>query len=138
MKILILEDRGSVFEPFREVLEDAGHEVLKALEVSEAKDLYWKNKDIDWFIIDLYVPPTGLQKDELPKTDGGLLSGWIWVKNYLLKDKPDIRNRIIIFSDYTKIFKEKVPVDERLNLQIFNKSLSSIKEVIEYIKEHSN
>jgi hypothetical protein len=126
MHILILEDRGDSVKYLIEYLRKNGHEVSDAVTINQAKH-YWskrKEKPIDCIILDLNMSSSSLS-DKLKKdTVGGLLSGWVWVKDSVLSEEPFFRNRIIIYSDYVEDFESHVPANERKGIEILQKSKS--------------
>jgi CheY-like chemotaxis protein len=102
MNILVLEDRGSVSIYLRQALEKQGHRVVDAFDANDAQD--WWNKrqkfPIHCIILDLNLPPDGLSDEENKDSQGGLLSGWLWISRHVLTDQPNMRSRIIVYSDY--------------------------------------
>ncbi len=99
MNIIFLEDRGTVSYYLSKNLESSGHTVFEAFSVPDART-YWEDEDIHCIIVDLNLSPDGLTEEERARTREGLLSGWIWVKEYVLREKPEMRDRIIIYSEY--------------------------------------
>lgn len=107
MNVLLLEDRGVVAYYLSETLEDEGHTVFVARTVSKAKTI-WENEkeNIGCVIVDFNMETVGLTDDEIKKTQGGLFTGWEWLKNYVFSDKPEMRKKTIILSAYIKDFRE--------------------------------
>jgi hypothetical protein len=108
MNILLLEDRGSVSYYLIDFLSSEGHRVFQALSINDAKSVYNKHgKEIDCIITDLNMSSMGLTEEQAIQTCAGLLSGWIWVKEYVFPSHPEMRKRTAIYSDYLANLKEK-------------------------------
>jgi hypothetical protein len=99
VKILFFEDKGSVNTYVTEALERNGHQVFCAFNVNDAQS-HWEDQAIDAIILDLSVDPEGLTESQLEQTEGGLLTGWIWLRDNVLADHPDFSARTIIFTEY--------------------------------------
>ena len=86
MKILILENQGSISLLLKAHLTQEGHEVYNAFNVNDARS-YWESKEkkIDCIIVDLNMVPAGLTPAEAQATENGLITGWIWLKNYIFE-----------------------------------------------------
>lgn len=114
MTILFLEDRGSVSVPLTEKLELDGYNVISAYDINDAQSVWENRKEmpIDCLIIDLNMPADGLSEDEQKQTNGGLQTGWIWLREYVFKDHAEMKARTVIFSDYLNPFREKVKESE--------------------------
>jgi len=108
MKILILEDIYSTIDQLKTMFDEKKWLYDVASKVATARDLCNKNK-YDCYIIDLIVIPVGLTIEEF--NSYGPYYGWAWFHNYILKrniEKSSIlRKQAIIFSAYSKTFKEK-------------------------------
>lgn len=108
MNILVLEDRGSVSRYMEEALKNEGHNVFSAGNVSDAISLS-KTGKFDCLIIDLNMPSDGLTEEEKTQTEQGLLTGWVFLKNYVFKVDHRMRERTIVYTDYLERFRESVP-----------------------------
>jgi hypothetical protein len=136
MNILFLEDRGSVSFYLMERLEELNHEIFEAYSINDAKS-YWEKEDINCLIVDLNISPEGLTNEEKEETKHGLLTGWIWLNNYVFNVNPEIRKNTIIYSDYLQSLREYVKSTQQLRqLKLIPKrgSTSPTKEVVEAIK----
>ena len=91
MNILILEDRGSVSSYLEDALINEGHTIFSAFNFNDAQS-YWEEKqnEIDCIIADLNMPPDGLKPEEIKNTKGGLLTGWVWLSNYVFTDNEEM------------------------------------------------
>lgn len=139
MRILFIEDRGSVSVPVTETLELDGYEVISAYDINDAQSA-WENREvepIDCLIIDLNMPADGLTDDQKKQTFGGLLTGWIWLRDYIFKDYPDMRKRTVILSDYLSIFREKVLENQYLGVVTIPKSApySPVEMLLKEVKK---
>jgi len=106
MKILILDDKHYTLHNIAELLEEDGYEVIMCASVFSANEQYKIHGDtIKCIIADLNLPCTGLTKDEIAETKGGMLTGWIWLKNYVFND-VDSNMSFIILSDYIDVLLE--------------------------------
>ena len=86
MKVLLVEDKGSIYESFNDDFIKRGYEVLNAYQISDALDIIESEEHIDLFIIDLMVSSVGLTIDEINQSVGGHLSGWLLLKYNLPQD----------------------------------------------------
>ena len=56
MKILVVDDESRMRELIRDFLEREGYQILEANDGVEAKDLFYRDKDIDLIILDVMMP----------------------------------------------------------------------------------
>jgi CheY-like chemotaxis protein len=110
MTILFLEDRGSVSIHITEKLEQDGYDVVSAYNINDAQSAWEsrKEKPIDCLIVDLNMPADGLSGREKEETKGGLLTGWIWLREHVFKEDPDTKTKTVIFSEYLDLFRMHV------------------------------
>ncbi len=138
MRVLFLEDRGDVAKHLKETLEERGHEVLRALEVSDAQS-YWEDKQpIECLIVDLNMDPAGLPEGMEKETKGGLLTGWIWLRESVFKERPKMKPRTIIYTDYLGQLRELVTPEELEGIYLVQKRDlfgSSADKVLEYLEQ---
>ncbi len=120
MKILLFEDRGTVAKYFREALEDAGHEVLHAISVYDVRS-HWEDHEIDCLIIDLNVDPQGLTEEEAGRTNGGVLTGWVWLDAYVYKENPAMKSRTVIYTEYKDKLESHVDEADREGITVISK-----------------
>jgi hypothetical protein len=103
MNILVVEDRGSVSFYLTEALQAEGHVVLEAFNINDAK-AHWDQREstpIDCMIVDLNMPPDGLTQEQKGESQGGLLTGWLWLRDYVLpRVSTEYRRRVIMCSHY--------------------------------------
>lgn len=135
MNVLVLEDRGSVSFYMEEALRHVGHQVCSASSVPDAQS-YWDPAIIDCIIVDSNMSPDGLTEQEMGETKGGLLTGWIWLRNYVFKDNEDMRQRTIIYTDYLERIEEAVAPGELDGLSLLPKkgSTSPAQQLLKEVK----
>ena len=120
MKILLLEDRGSVSYYMAEALRMNEHEVHDAYNINDAQS-EWETDEIDCVIVDLNLDPTGLSQKEIEETRGGLLSGWIWLRDHVLQKNPEMRQRTVIYSEYVSDLMRCVSKDDLRGIRLIAK-----------------
>ena len=153
MNILLLEDRGSTAHFFMRWLKENGHNVLGrmclgAFNINDA-NIIWNRRNevpVHCLVVDLDVPKDGLspeqkqELDKMPNDASSRLAGWIWLRDTILKDAPEMRNRTIIYSDYVTVLRDHVPKEEYEGIEIISKrgrgsSVHAITEKIEQIEK---
>ena len=93
MNVLLVEDQGAAAYYIVKWLEEEGHVVLMASNLNVAQD-YWDNRSevqIHCIILDLNMSPDGLTNKQKQRSEGGLLSGWVWLHDCVLSDEPEAR-----------------------------------------------
>lgn len=138
MKILILEDRGSVSFYLEKIFTEKGYSVFLAYTIYEAM-YYFENNDINCIICDLNLSPEGLTPNEITKTKDGLFSGWVWIQNYVINDRPNFRKKIVIYSDYINVLENDIPKNELVGIKLlqkrgYNNSASELLAFVESLK----
>jgi len=109
--ILILEDEPYLLRQLKDFFEDEGFEVIDCVSIFEGMECWDNNKSrIDIILTDTNMSPNGLTEEEIKISDNGCLSGWIWIKNYVLNDQKRLFQieRIFILSDYIPILERFV------------------------------
>ena len=139
MNVLFLEDRGSTVFFVEQWLKENGHNVLSAFNPNDAQ-VHWSKRDevpIHCIILDLQVLTAGLTSKQKKRSFGGTLSGWIWLRDKVLTEVPEMRQRTIIYSDYIHALCERVPEDEYRGITIVPKTQrsSAAEEVAAHIRE---
>ena len=124
MNILLLEDNGSVFSFLMEELEKRGHKIELATKVSRAIDLMSDEFDnkFDCLIVDLNINPTGLDDENLKKSEYEKIWGWIWLKNYVFPKDENWKKKTIIYSGYTQMLYSKVIEEDYKGIYIIEKN----------------
>lgn len=104
VKILYLEDDANMIEHTKERLLAENFDVEEFDRIDLAKEYFSEHKeDIDCIITDLNMNDEWLEEHQV-ETDGGMLSGWVWLQQFVFKEKPDIPT--IIYSGYISYLKE--------------------------------
>lgn len=107
-RILFVEDNVRVSIPVCDYLKNEGFDVFNAYEIEVAND-YLKDKKnkFDFIITDLDMNCVGLSEKEAKESRHGNLSGWIWLKNYVLNKNIISIDRVLVYSDYINILKNE-------------------------------
>ncbi len=136
MNVLVLEDRGSVSFYLEEALVAEGHEVFAAFNINDARSLF-EDKPIDCIIEDLNMSPDGLEPKEIKMTQSGILTGWIWLREHVLKKKDWMSNRTIIYSEYLPQLREYASEKDLRGIRTVAKrgSTNPTKELLGYVRE---
>ena len=121
MKILVLEDGGTVSHGLVAALQAEGHSVSEAGWVYDAIS-HWTRERHDCLIVDLNMVTNGLKPEEAEKTYGGLLTGWKWLLHYVFPTDETLKERTLIYTRYFKEFQEYVPEDERAGVAVISKN----------------
>lgn len=135
MKILLLEDQGTVSYYLQEALEKKGHDVLHALTINDALS-YWEEENIDCLIVDLNMISYGLKPKEIKQTLDGVLTGWIWLHNYIFIKNPSMRYQTIIYTEFISEFKENVSEKEREGIYVIPKrgAKEPVKQLMQFVE----
>jgi CheY-like chemotaxis protein len=138
MKILIIEDHGIIATNLSEYLIQLGHDVTIAYSIIEAS-IQIETIKYDLFIIDLNLPAEGLTKSEIEESLHGVLTGWIWIKNYLLKRNISLKERVIILSEYVNVLKKHFLAQDLNGICMISKRSDRMIEIIlEQIEKITN
>jgi len=113
--------------------------VLYAQDVNDAQH-YWssaRDVPIDAMIIDINMQSNGLTDDQKKESRGGLLTGWLWLRDSVLRIEPEIRQRCIIYSDYLSDFVEHVTEEQYAGISLISKkeSPSGARQVLRRLRE---
>jgi hypothetical protein len=136
-KILVLEDRGSIYTEIKEMFEDQGYETIKAIQISDAIDIITNQElKIIFCIIDLMLSPSGLSDEDINRSDKGKLAGWFFIKRFLL-ERGFNRNQIVIYSDYIPNLEQNIEKEELHDIKLFKKRKHKMTDIIEYFNKLS-
>ena len=82
------------------------------------------------------MSPEGLKDDEINLTSNGLLTGWIWLSNYVLNKDDSIRERVIIYSEYIDGLIENVNRNLLDGIRLISKrgSTSTAQQVLQHVR----
>lgn len=123
MNVLFLEDRGSTAYYVERTLETNGHTVLSAFNPNDAQS-YWERRihvPVHCILLDLLMSMEGLTNKQKADAQGGTLAGWVWLRDNVLAEAPEMRQRTIIYSDYVAVLQEKVPEEQYRGIKMFSK-----------------
>jgi CheY-like chemotaxis protein len=139
MNILFLEDRGATAYSVERWLTNSGHHVLNAFNPNDAQTHWTKRAEtpIHCIILDLQTSMDGLTLEQKAEAEGSTLAGWIWFRDNVLAEAPEMRQRTIIYSDYVAVLREKVPGKQYEGIKVVPKRQrgSAAKVVIETIQK---
>jgi len=121
MSVLWVEHRGSILFAGKQALEAEGYRVLEASTPADAQH-HWERRSaipISCVILDPRIPSTGLSEKQ--KARAGVLSGWIWLKDQVLLDMPEMGCRTIIFTDCLDELLPELAEAEEMGIQCIRK-----------------
>jgi CheY-like chemotaxis protein len=123
MKILFLEDNGEVLSRVQILLEDQGHQIVRAYNILDAEDKLLEEGEFDAWIVDLFLPMDGLAHDQMEESEGGILTGWVWLLRKGIKNNLNLKKTVLILSAYVKELEKKLEEDKSLfrSLKTFSK-----------------
>lgn len=111
-RILILENCLYTAENLKEFINtNFGEFISNKLEIIICNDIYEANEnlkentDISCIISDLNMCPNGLEEKYHEETFGTMLTGWVWIKYYILAKKEYSKIPIIIYSGFVDVLK---------------------------------
>ncbi len=104
-KILIFDDRPQIRDFLRSSLESETTELLIYSRVYDVNEYFENNGiNIDGIILDIIMPSTGLKEDEKALTNGGVLTGWVWLWKHCnpngVDEHPFKNIPVIIYTAY--------------------------------------
>lgn len=143
MDILILEDDLYMADMMKRYMEEYFNNHNIAVNIIVCNGIYRANmaianQEYDYIISDLNMNPNGLDEYLYCDTLGALLTGWVWVKNYIFKNNS--KSFVIFYSGFSEALKH---IDEYKEYSdkslIINKSEKSIDDICEFIiRKHCN
>ena len=121
MRILMLEDASMFARSTATSLEKAGHIVKRVTTVSEANG-YKVGEEFDCLIVDLNMKSIGLQPELVARTQHGLFTGWVWLRDVVFPHWPQMRSRSIVYTAYYAEFRERLPSEDTLGVPFVDKT----------------
>ncbi len=104
INILYLEDEAGIRVFVSDFLLTQGYDVHSFRRIDQAKEFFCEKKEkIDCVIVDLNMDDVWLEEYQ-GESDGGLLSGWVWLQRFVFPYTPNMPT--IIFSGYNQYLKE--------------------------------
>lgn len=144
-KIIIIEDNLYTAENLEifisiyfEKFYSQNIEIHVCNDIYEANEELKKHNDISCIISDLNMSPDGMDEKFHEETYGTVLTGWVWVKYYILKNKTYSRIPIIFYSAFInelEIYTDYNQYNEKHEIELINKGNESEKILCEKIKE---
>ena len=109
MNVLLFDDRPQMRMFLHEIISERGFTVYPCKSVYEADSIWNEKKDsIGIILLDVMMTPLGLSDNLRLRTEGGQLTGWIWLWYHLnpSNDNPHPLHdkKIIVFSGYLEDF----------------------------------
>lgn len=146
-KILILEDNlytaEDMYTDINSALQkhDLAHiELIMANSIDEANSKLCNidKKDLICIIADLNMDPDGLTDEQKQKTQGAVLTGWIWVHSYVWQEAELQKKHVIFYSAFTNILRKNKEFQDienkrKKNVKLFNKSEYNINDLCKEI-----
>lgn len=131
--ILLLENDVDLLREIKDILtERQGNNTDFIFNVIACSNIYLANEalkkfpKIDIIVTDLNMPTNGLDESMIHETLCGCLTGWVWLKNYVLNVDKFKKTNVIIWSSYSELFVSEICSEADLN-DIYGNSERSIK-----------
>lgn len=125
--ILFLEDDASMRTHTAEMLKNEHYNVEDFYRIDQVKEYFTNNKDnIECIITDLNMNDEWLN-DYQAESDGGMLSGWVWLQRFVYNQIPEMPT--IIYSGYISYLKEYLQKNNSLFLLEKNNIMCVEKDV---------
>ena len=127
MNVLSVEDRGSTAYNVDHWLRGRGHTVLAAFNPNDAQS-HWQRRGevpVHCIMLDLQMEMDGLTQKQKLEAEGGTLAGWVWLRDNVLVEVPEMRRRTIIYSDHVDVLRERVPEEQLMGIKVIPKRLRS-------------
>ena len=141
MRILFVEDLSPYSKSLTDFFGESGHNSDIAIDISRAMDFLDTNT-YDILIVDMNMRTTGLTGDQKILTKTGLGTGWIWLRDIIYPKYPNLKDRTVILTAYTRDIEEKLTnlYNEIINNKIpfLSKSLSFKTILSETERRHHN
>lgn len=144
-KIIIIEDNLYTAENLEiyininfEVFCSQKIEINVCNDIYEANDILKKSSDISCIISDLNMSPDGMDEEFHEETYGTVLTGWVWVKHYILNNENYSQIPIIFYSAFIDELEKCASFKEynvNNRIQLIDKRNDSEKILFEKIKE---
>jgi len=104
--ILFLDDNPSTFQDKKELLAEAGFNVIACTRIDQANEQLEKQlNDIKCIVADLNMPANWLPKEIQLETDGASMSGWVWLYRQVY---PKKRIPTVVYSEFAKSLQKRL------------------------------
>lgn len=125
--ILFLEDDASMRTHTAEMLKNEKYNIIDFYRIDQVKEYFMNNKDnIICIITDLNMNDEWLNEYQ-NESDGGMLSGWVWLQRFVYNQIPDMPT--IIYSGYISYLEEYLQKINQLSLLKRNNIICVEKDV---------
>ena len=105
MTILFLEDNPSTFFDKKELLIEAGFDVIACTRVDQANErLIERIDDIACIVTDLNMPASWLPQEIQLETDGAVFTGWVWLYRQVYPQKII---STVIYSEFARTLERR-------------------------------
>lgn len=142
MKVLIIEDMEVVAKGIKEkIVNDLNipkEKIAYRCFADEALDFLEQNTP-KIIIIDLAMDSVGLTKEDQIESKNSRLTGWVFLKNYVLdgnlKDRLE-NTHCYIFSGYGSLFSSELGIvssNSRIDIGIINQKISEVRQNIHFV-----
>ena len=112
--IVFLEDDAATRRHTTEALSEKGYEIKGFSRIDQAKEYFNDHhSEIACVITDLNLADTWLGKFR-KESDGGYLSGWVWLQRFVFTVEPDMQT--IIYSGFVDRLTEYLTEKNQLDL----------------------
>jgi len=64
------------------------------------------------------MSPEGLADEELDQTNGGVLTGWIWLRNHVFPECEEMKSKTIIYTEYLERLRDATAGNKEILNQI--------------------
>ena len=120
--MIVLEDRGLVLDQICGILEYENIneivDIIPCSNVNEAEEAINEYMaDVVIICTDLSMDPLSFPEEDCYKTEGGVLTGWVWLKNVVFSNTELENTKVIVFTDYLtslEVYIEKNPSEKPL------------------------
>lgn len=117
--IIYLEDDANMRRHTTELLRKNGFCIEDFKRIDQVKEFFIKHMDeVECIITDLNMDDEWLE-EYIIESDGGMLSGWVWLQRFVFPIKPLIPT--IIYSGYIPYLKDHLNTANQLDLLNKNK-----------------
>ena len=142
MKILVIEDRAEIMANIVKYLKELRYEIKCCYNIHEADVVMQENRKsgtpFHCYIFDLAMQNTWIDDEsQKAETQLGYFTGWVWIKNNVIKGDENNAKKCIVFSAYIDSFIDTFTDAE--NKKYIKKMLIIDKSDLEWrkkIKEH--
>ena len=104
--ILVLEDDLDLLNDTGTMLKKNGFEVILCSSIERAKEVILKKRIFSLILTDLNLVTTGLEDDEILKSYGSMMAGWIFLTKYILSNNQYKNTKFVIRSAYIDEFED--------------------------------